>query len=65
MSSIENAKLQTQAKMSNTIFLNPVGPSQKTVYVQIRNTSQVLMPELKAMVVPIWICKKLHLILKS
>ena len=50
MSGIENAKLQTQAKMSNTIFLNPVGPSQKTVYVQIRNTSQVPMPELKAMV---------------
>lgn len=50
MSGIENAKLQTQAKMSNTIFLNPVSPSQKTVYVQIRNTSQVPMPDLKAMV---------------
>lgn len=50
MSGIENAKLQTQAKMSNTIFLNPVSPSQKTVYVQIRNTSQVPMPDLKAMI---------------
>lgn len=51
MSAIENEKLQTQAKMSNTIFLNPVSPVQKTVYVQIRNTSQVPMPELKAMII--------------
>ncbi len=51
MSGIENAKLQTQAKMSNTIFLNPVGPAQKTVYVQIRNTSQVPMPDLKSMII--------------
>ncbi|MGC8821743.1 MAG: complement resistance protein TraT [Desulfurella sp.] len=51
MSGIENAKLQTQAKMSNTIFLTPVGPAQKTVFVQVRNTSQVSMPDLKAMVI--------------
>ncbi|MGC9257804.1 complement resistance protein TraT [Desulfurella sp.] len=51
MSGIENAKLQTQAKMSNTIFLNPVGPAQKTVFVQVRNTSQVSMPDLKNMIV--------------
>jgi outer membrane lipoprotein SlyB len=51
MSAIENKKLQTQAKMSNTIFLNPVSPSEKTVFVEIRNTSQVTMPDLKAMIV--------------
>ncbi|OSS42953.1 IncF plasmid conjugative transfer surface exclusion protein TraT [Desulfurella amilsii] len=51
MSGIENTKLQTQAKMSNTIFLNPVSPAQKTIYVQVRNTSQVPMPDLKAMVI--------------
>ncbi|PMP64411.1 complement resistance protein TraT [Desulfurella multipotens] len=51
MSGIENAKLQTQAKMSNTIFLTPVGPAQKTIYVQIRNTSQVPMPDLKNMII--------------
>ncbi len=50
MSGIENAKLQTQAKMSSTIFLTPVGPSQKTIFVQVRNTSQVPMPDLEAMI---------------
>lgn len=47
-SGVEHAHLETQAKMSNTIFLNPVSPSKKTIYVQIRNTSDVPMKNLKA-----------------
>lgn len=50
MSGIDNTKLQTQAKMSNTIFLNPVSPSEKTIFIDIHNTSQVQMPDLKAMI---------------
>ncbi len=48
---IEHAHLEVQAKMSNTIFLNPVRPDQKTIFVEIRNTSQVPMPDLKQMVI--------------
>ena len=36
---ISKGRLDVQTKMSNTIFLNPVEDSQKTVYVQIKNTS--------------------------
>ena len=36
---IQHHNLQTQTKMSNTIFLTPVSPSLQTVYLQIRNTS--------------------------
>ena len=46
-SGIEHAHLDVQAKMSNTIFLNPVRPDQKTIFVEFRNTSQVPMPDLK------------------
>ena len=48
---IEHAHLEVQAKMSNTIFLNPVKPGQKTIFVEFRNTSQVPMPDLKQMIV--------------
>lgn len=48
---IEHAHLEVQAKMSNTIFLNPVRPDQKTIFVEFRNTSQVPMPDLKRMII--------------
>lgn len=37
--SIKHGKLETQTKMSETIFLNPVSDNKKTIYIQIRNTS--------------------------
>lgn len=36
---ISKRNLDVQTKMSNTVFLNPVEDSQKTVYVQVKNTS--------------------------
>ncbi len=36
---LEHKDLDVQTKMSNTIFLNPVPPSEQTVYVQFKNTS--------------------------
>lgn len=42
--SIAKRNLDVQTKMSDTIFLDPVSPSQQTVFVQIRNTSD--KPEL-------------------
>jgi Enterobacterial TraT complement resistance protein. len=36
---LEHKDLSVQTKMSNTIFLNPVPPSEQTVYVQFKNTS--------------------------
>lgn len=36
---LEHKDLQTQTKMSESIFLDPVPNSQKTVYVAIKNTS--------------------------
>jgi len=46
MNAVEHAKLQTQAKMSSTIFLEPVkSPDEKTIFVQVKNTSDV--PSLK------------------
>ncbi|MDD3759885.1 MAG: complement resistance protein TraT [Acidithiobacillus sp.] len=36
---LEHKNLDVQTKMSNTIFLNPVPPSEQTVYVQFKNTS--------------------------
>lgn len=36
---ISKRNLDVQTKMSNTVFLNPVEDSQKTIYVQIKNTS--------------------------
>ena len=37
--SIAKKDLDVQTKMSDSIFLDPVEPSQKTVYLNIRNTS--------------------------
>ncbi len=36
---ISKRKLDVQTKMSETIFLDPVGPDQKVIYVEVRNTS--------------------------
>lgn len=36
---ISKRNLDVQTKMSNTVFLNPVEDSKKTVYVQVKNTS--------------------------
>jgi hypothetical protein len=36
---IRYGDLDVQTKMSNTIFLDPVAPAQRTVFVQIRNTT--------------------------
>lgn len=36
---LEHKDLQTSTKMSNTVFLDPVPPSQKTILVSIKNTS--------------------------
>lgn len=36
---LEHKDLDTQTKMSDTIFLDPVGSSQKTVHVSVHNTS--------------------------
>ena len=36
---ISKRNLDVQSKMSNTVFLNPVEDSQKSVYVQVKNTS--------------------------
>jgi hypothetical protein len=36
---LTHKNLEVQTKMSNTIFLPPVPPSEETVYVQFRNTS--------------------------
>lgn len=41
---IGKRELDVQTKMSATIFLDPVGPEQMTVFIQIRNTSD--KPEL-------------------
>lgn len=37
---IEHRNLETDTKLSQTIFLKPVAASQKTVFVEIKNTSQ-------------------------
>jgi hypothetical protein len=37
--SIAKKDLDVQTKMSDTVFLDPVGPDKKVVFVQIRNTS--------------------------
>jgi len=41
MSAVEHAKLETSAKMSDTIFLTPTPQAEKTVFVQVKNTSDV------------------------
>ena len=41
MSAVEHKNLETSAKMSDSIFLNPVSPEYKTIFVQVKNTSDV------------------------
>jgi hypothetical protein len=36
---IEHRNLDVQSKMTDTVFLEPVGPSKQTVFLQVRNTS--------------------------
>lgn len=36
---LEKRNLDVQTKMSDSIFLDPVAPSQKTIFIQVRNTS--------------------------
>lgn len=48
---IAKRDLDVQNKMTDTIFLDPVGPAQRTVYVQVRNSSDYtaldLAPEVR------------------
>lgn len=37
--SLEKKDLDVQTKMSDTIFLDPVGPNKKTIFLLVRNTS--------------------------
>jgi hypothetical protein len=41
--SVRYAELDVQTKMSTTIFLEPVAPQYRTVFVQVRNTSDKLI----------------------
>ena len=36
---ISKRDLDVQTKMSDTVFLDPVGPDKRTIFLQIRNTS--------------------------
>ena len=36
---LEKKDLDVQTKMSDTIFLDPVGPDKKTVFIDVKNTS--------------------------
>jgi hypothetical protein len=53
--SIAKKDLDVQTKMSESVFLDPVGPDKKTIFVQVRNTSdkqfdieQAIMNAIKA-----------------
>lgn len=37
---IEHRNLATNTKLSNTIFLDPVAPTQKTIFIAVKNTSE-------------------------
>ena len=37
--SVANRKLDVQTRRSAAVFLDPVGPDKKTVFIQVRNTS--------------------------
>lgn len=37
---LEHGKLTTDTKLSKTIFLDPVAPNQKTIFIAVKNTSQ-------------------------
>lgn len=36
---IKHSNLETETKMSNTVFLDPVADDKKTAYIQVRNTT--------------------------
>ena len=40
---LEHRTLETQTKLSKTIFLEPVSESQKTIYISVKNTSDQTM----------------------
>ena len=50
--SIAKANLEVSTKMSDAVFLDPVGPAKRTLFVQVRNTSDqpsfTIEPALKA-----------------
>ncbi|SEF39554.1 complement resistance protein TraT [Nitrosomonas ureae] len=48
--SIAKKDLDVQTKMSDTIFLDPIEPSQRTVYLNIRNTSDKINFDITATV---------------
>lgn len=37
---LEHGSLETNTKLSQTVFLDPVAPTQKTIYIAIKNTSE-------------------------
>ncbi len=39
--SVKNKDLEVQTQMSETIFLEPVSPEKRTLYVSVRNTSSI------------------------
>lgn len=52
--SIAKKDLDVQTKMSDTVFLDPVGPDKRTIYLDVRNTSDkanfdILMPVKQAL----------------
>jgi hypothetical protein len=47
---IKHGKLDVQTKMSDTIFLDPVTDHQKTVYLQIKNTSDKQNIDIKSII---------------
>ncbi len=61
MSAIEHAKLETSAKMSDTIFLTPTPQAEKTVFVQVKNTSDVPI-RLQELVIQKLTCKGYRII---
>ena len=44
---IQHGKLETETRMSDTIFLDPITDNEKTVYLQIRNTTDKSGLEIK------------------
>ena len=44
---IKHRNLETQSKMSNSIMLNPLSPDEKTVYIQVKDTTKYSFKGLK------------------
>ena len=45
------AKLQTQTKMTKTVFLNPINPSLKSIYIELKNSSSEELNTLKNQII--------------